>query len=202
MAVVSSYGLFVMTECKNCGKPRELNTRCKPCRSDYLKAWYATNSEKQIARAKTFAEDNPERVRGYKRKWAENNPDKIKEKNQRTSAAIVERARRWRKANPEKYKLQNRAHLVRYRNAKAIPPGYDHEAVTAYYALATRLTELTGEPYQVDHIVALANGGKHHQDNLQVLPARLNRQKSTKTEYWYSNPYLEAVMAGQIPPSR
>lgn len=34
--------------------------------------------------------------------------------------------------------------------------------------------------YEVDHIIPISKGGLHHQDNLQYLPWRVNRQKSNK----------------------
>jgi hypothetical protein len=37
--------------------------------------------------------------------------------------------------------------------------------------------------YQVDHIVPLSKGGKHHPDNLQYLPAEVNNAKRAKTDF-------------------
>ena len=37
--------------------------------------------------------------------------------------------------------------------------------------------------YEVDHIVALAVGGSHHQDNLQYLPILENRKKNKYQKY-------------------
>ena len=37
--------------------------------------------------------------------------------------------------------------------------------------------------YEVDHIIALSEGGPHHQDNLQYLPALVNRKKNRSQNY-------------------
>lgn len=40
--------------------------------------------------------------------------------------------------------------------------------------------------YQVDHIVPLSKGGRHHPDNLQYLPAAVNNSKRARVDYDYS----------------
>ena len=42
------------------------------------------------------------------------------------------------------------------------------------------MTEEFGEKYHVDHIIALENGGAHHQDNLRVITAKENLEKGYK----------------------
>lgn len=37
--------------------------------------------------------------------------------------------------------------------------------------------------HQVDHILPIAKGGKHHPDNLQYLPAEVNNAKRAKTDF-------------------
>ncbi|MDO1559816.1 HNH endonuclease [Brevundimonas sp. 2R-24] len=44
------------------------------------------------------------------------------------------------------------------------------------------MTELTGHPWHVDHIVPLSRGGLHHQDNLIAMRADLNLAKGAR--YW------------------
>lgn len=45
------------------------------------------------------------------------------------------------------------------------------------YRLRDAATVLLGEQFEVDHIIPLALGGKHHPDNLQLLTAVENRRK-------------------------
>jgi 5-methylcytosine-specific restriction endonuclease McrA len=54
------------------------------------------------------------------------------------------------------------------------------KALQAIYELAIRLTRATGIEYHVDHHIPLAKGGKHHPDNLWVIPAAENLRKGAK----------------------
>jgi hypothetical protein len=59
--------------------------------------------------------------------------------------------------------------------------GYDPEETIKFYLDSAKLTELTGEQYEVDHMIPLSRGGLHHQDNLLVMPKSMNRRKWNKT---------------------
>ena len=48
------------------------------------------------------------------------------------------------------------------------------------YQLRIRLTRETGVEYHVDHRIPLSKGGKHHPDNLWVIPAVENLRKGAK----------------------
>lgn len=50
-------------------------------------------------------------------------------------------------------------------------------AIRQIYAARDRLIAETGIAFEVDHIIPLARGGRHHPDNLQLLTAAENRQK-------------------------
>ena len=108
---------------------------------------------------------------------------------QKNKQAAKDRATEWRMDNPEaRAKIQSRyqkanpdkecAKAARYRSRKlnAIPPWFCKAAVDAYYAERPKT-------HEVDHIVALANGGTHSQDNLQYLPISINRQKGARTSF-------------------
>jgi len=56
----------------------------------------------------------------------------------------------------------------------------DQQKINEIYCKAKQLTEETGIPHEVDHIIPISKGGKHHEDNLQILTAIENRKKSTK----------------------
>ena len=75
-------------------------------------------------------------------------------------------------------KARNKANVYAYRARlrNAIPDDADLK-------LITRIYENCPEGYHVDHRVALAAGGLHHQDNLQYLPVSENCRKGKKDQY-------------------
>lgn len=84
---------------------------------------------------------------------------------------------RGRKTDAQK-RAGNKANVYAYRARKrnAIPLDADLKLIKAIY-------ESCPEGYQVDHRIALAVGGQHHQDNLQYLPARENKRKGKDRQY-------------------
>ena len=78
-------------------------------------------------------------------------------------------------------KARNKANVYAYRARikNAIPEDAD-------LVLIKRIYENCPDGYHVDHIVALASGGMHHQDNLQYLPASENCRKGKSNEYDHS----------------
>lgn len=57
---------------------------------------------------------------------------------------------------------------------------HEKRFVIAFYETAERISRCTGVPHEVDHVFPLARGGTHTPDNLQVIPAIINRRKHTK----------------------
>ena len=91
-----------------------------------------------------------------------------------------------RKKNPEKVKaytkkwsVNNRgkenARAARYRARKR-----NQTPENANKIWIDLIYEHCPEGHHVDHIVALANGGLHHEDNLQYLTASENRSKGDR----------------------
>lgn len=93
------------------------------------------------------------------------------------------------KAGP---RFGDRAGLVRFhankrRAAKLqrTPPWVDWDAVARLYDQAQRLSEQTGIPHHVDHIIPLQGkrvSGLHVQGNLQILTATENSKKRNHYE--------------------
>jgi hypothetical protein len=104
--------------------------------------------------------------------------DESKEKNRQATIAYWDR--RGRQTEQER-RAKNVAGVQKYRARKynAILPTSDLKLIQMIYIACP-------EGYHVDHIVSLATGGPHHQDNLQYLPAYENRRKNK------SNPYDES----------
>lgn len=78
----------------------------------------------------------------------------------------------------EEKKAKNVANVQAYRARKysATLPDTDTKLIHKIYIMCP-------DGYEVDHIVALSEGGPHHQDNLQYLPAMENRKKNRTQNY-------------------
>ena len=56
----------------------------------------------------------------------------------------------------------------------------DQQKINEMYYEAKRMTKETGISQEVDHIIPISKGGKHHEDNLQIITMSENRKKHTK----------------------
>ena len=65
----------------------------------------------------------------------------------------------------------------------------DMEKIRQFYILAENLSEQMGEKYVVDHITPIVKGGKHHQDNLQVITYLDNARKGYKYPFEVKNTF-------------
>ena len=70
---------------------------------------------------------------------------------------------------------RNAAAQSKYRahNYRVVAPDADKKAIKEIYLNCPH-------GYEVDHIIPLARGGLHHQNNLQYLPKLVNRKKGKK----------------------
>lgn len=66
---------------------------------------------------------------------------------------------------------------------QAVPAWMNKDAVEAIYEKARKFSEITGEPFHVDHIVPLTSDivcGLHWEGNLQILPGVENLSKANR----------------------
>lgn len=136
-----------MTNECNCGKVNS----CKPCKRAYDASRRDMVRERDRNKRAEYHKANKEAIRKKVSLWAENNK--------------VRHAARCGETRVKKY------------YPHCLVEGYDFEATIPFYAERIRLTQETGTVHHVDHIVSLANGGKHEASNLQVLTAAENITK-------------------------
>jgi 5-methylcytosine-specific restriction endonuclease McrA len=101
--------------------------------------------------------------------------------------------RKWRSNNYEKYQQQwldpSKTHLRNAKSAKRradkkeqTPDTADFDLIREVYHRCKVISEETGIPHEVDHIIPIAKGGLHHQDNLQIITRHENRMKGARLD--------------------
>lgn len=90
----------------------------------------------------------------------------------------IEAADRKGRVTDKHKRARNKANVYAYRARlrNAIPEDADLKLIRTIY-------ENCPDGYHVDHIVALAAGGLHHQDNLQYLEISENCRKGKSNQY-------------------
>lgn len=133
-------------------------TQCKECSVKYHSSRRATDADYRL------------KCCGYSKKYRANNPK------------YTEYNKLWNKENRAR---RNYLTTKRYTTKKNACPKWLNDdqktRISEFYWLAQDLKAVTGEDYEVDHIVPLQGKevcGLHVPWNLQVLPSDLNRKKS------------------------
>lgn len=151
-------------------------------------------------------------ARGPKRRsdpqYKKKNRQRYEEKyygNEVWRAAMLERGKKWREENKSRHRRmiqeweESNPHkraekLAKYRAAKLqrtlrLPPDMaekERQAVERFYIEAKRISEETGIPHEVDHIIPLQGrnvSGLHVSWNLQVIPANDNKSKGNRFDH-------------------
>lgn len=128
---------------------------CKVCRLEHNRAWFAKNKDRHGELTRSWYERNKEQHLQNSKEWYEVN----KHRKLETTTAREKRC------------------------ILATPTWADRELIKELYLLAQKLTEQTGIPHEVDHVIPLQGknvSGLHVETNLQVITAEENRRKSNK----------------------
>ena len=178
-----------------------VQSKCKECVKTYRKTYRENNKEKIMIYRKTYNETHKGERRVYDKAYSkiyyETHTEEIRAKNKAHYEAHREHhnaySRAYAEAHKEDRRVYNRAYRQTHRekiNAKdakreaikrqAILPTTDNELIINLYKQRVDMTEERGEQYHVDHIIPLSIGGAHHQDNLRVITATENMEKSNK----------------------
>lgn len=175
---------------------------CKLCKSAYNRARYLADSDKIKAQARAWSRANPERKARVNKEYRQANPDRMREKSAAWVARNLEKRREiWRRsyaANRAKadaaskkwmddhpHHVRERARRLKTGRKQCLATWADMAAIVEIYAKAAALTQETGVPHEVDHIVPLTSKlvcGLHWEGNLQILPRSINRAKSNRLE--------------------
>jgi 5-methylcytosine-specific restriction endonuclease McrA len=180
-------------------------------RKEHAKEYYLKNKDKIIVRSAISYENNKEEKKEYSRNYFKKNRGKVlkdMEKYRNTNKekyrkgidkwmlAHKEEYKAWKKKWTREYAKKNRATIyardVKRRELKrnSKDETTDMEKIKKFYILAETLTEQMGEKYCVDHIFPIIKGGRHHQDNLQVITLVDNLKKGSKYPFEVANRFI------------
>jgi hypothetical protein len=135
---------------------KEWYERNKELTKERARAWALANPKKDAAKKAKWREENREQHNAINREWFANNKDKRASYQAKRKATILQRTPVW---DPD-------AHLI-----------------IAKYQLAAMLSQASGIPHHVDHIIPLQGkkvSGLHTFANLRVIPGSDNVKKSNK----------------------
>lgn len=171
-------------------RDREYYAANKEKRSDSQKKSYEKHKQKRNAESRRWAKENPKLINEFAKRYRANNKEKINKSNaeyrRKNRDTINKRLKEWHSNHPG-YKNS----LVAKRRAEqrqAIPSWFnefDEFAFQQAYELAALRQQETGIEWHVDHMIPLRARkccGLHCADNIQVIPAEMNLEKSNKMQ--------------------
>lgn len=184
--------------CRECSKAR--TKAYKQANKDLMKAkkaeWYQASKDRILADKKTQRAENPELFRERDKRSKKKNKEKVLEYARKYHWANrekrLENLKKWQSQNVDKAKQYRRfkvdvysAHTMKRIALKkqAMPKWASEKSIQIFYKQAKKLTQETGIPHQVDHIIPLQSKhvcGLHVETNLQILPAKENLSKNNR----------------------
>ncbi len=168
---------------------------CKECTNIRSRKWYTENKERKLKACKDYIESNKEMIAAKSKKYREANKEMLAESGRQRYI----RSKEHKKAYAQNYYLENKSEYNLRNNKrraakqKAIPAWAKEEfeefIIRELYDKASRLSDLTGNSYHVDHIAPLQSDtvcGLHCFSNLQIITAQENIKKANR--YWPDMP--------------
>lgn len=125
--------------------------------------------------------EKADHIKEVNKQWRDQNKDYYHKRFQQNKDLYLSWLRAWAIENPGKMKAKDRRRKVR--NKLAFVPWADLDKINIIYKVAKELTEQTGIPHHVDHIIPLQGklvSGLHVDYNLAVIPAKENLIKGNK----------------------
>ncbi len=155
------------------------------CRADYAK-WEAANPEKRIALSAKYYATNREWSAKKCLDWRLKNPERA-----------LANAREWAKAHPERRREYEQNRRARKRSMQGeVSPGIIDQLLARQNGRCVFCSaDLTVVPSHLDHIMPLALGGEHSDNNVQLLCARCNTRKGKKHPIEFARIIFEENLA-------
>lgn len=141
-------------------------------RTERVRAWRAANPEHAAREAAIYRSTNSEARKAYSRAWYAANSERA-----------VAACRAYKAAHPDKRRVHDHSSRVR-RRARERGGKLSPHLLTDLYIAQEGKCACCGKPlgttYHLDHKMPLALGGKHCDDNIQLLLPRCNLVKGAK----------------------
>lgn len=138
-------------------------------------AWYHANKERILAYKKEYYQKTKEKRLATSSEYRKNNRQKVSEIN-----------KEWRLKNTAAINAKNRTRRAsKNHRTPAWLTDIDYERIQNEYKLAYILSKVTGEKWEVDHVIPLQGenvSGLHVPSNLKAIRAFDNRSKHNRYE--------------------
>jgi 5-methylcytosine-specific restriction endonuclease McrA len=184
--------------------------QCRARAREYSRRWNERHPEKRQESWQKYAEKYPDRLREAKRKWYYSHPDKVTQQRQNFNAKNPTYYRDWNEANKERQAELARIRYARdVEGGRVKRRAYYAKNKIQFYercmerrALKRKVTigkvdlnavirrdgwicHICGglvlrEELSFDHIIPLAKGGMHSNDNLAVAHRKCNTSKAAR----------------------
>lgn len=157
-------------------RDQEYKDKTRSHSNELARKRYAANPTKFVDKTKRYYDANGDKVR--KRRKAYHH--RIYPVDECVRKQAVERSAQWAKDNPEKRRAQLLKQKARRRSAEGSHTGDDILEILKLQKGRCAYCRAKLTKYQVDHIIALANGGTNFRKNIQIACGPCNRTKSDK----------------------
>jgi 5-methylcytosine-specific restriction endonuclease McrA len=157
----------------------------KAAKAAYDREYVAANRDKKRQQASAWKAANRDQISEYNRRQYRDPVagGKIRARLQKYTDANREVCEeRWRNNVRRRMETgQHQALIAKRRdNMRTCLTQAEAAKVAQFYRVAALMAKRYGVAFEVDHIIPVSRGGKHHPDNLQVLRWDLNRAKGAK----------------------
>lgn len=151
------------------------------------------NQERVKASRKAWKQANKDKVKAHAAAWYQRHKDRVLERTGIRDAAHPNRRKEWKAANPDRVKAYNKKYEIDHpesaigrrvrrktRKSGSLSPGLFAKLISYQRGLCACCKEPLGDDFHADHILPLALGGAHSDENIQLLRAKCNLEKSAK----------------------
>ena len=173
----------------------ERRNDCKSCHQRTSREWKYKNKQRVLEYNSQYRKENKTIVQNSMNNYIKNNPDRYRQLLKKYRVKNQQKIQKYRSDNIDYFNKQSS--FRRACKKQAIPLWFgelDKLVLAEAFALTKDRFLQTGVKWHVDHIVPLQSEivcGLHCADNMQVIPAIQNLNKSNR--YWPAMPDREAA---------